>query len=240
MHHISVSICDDEAVERAYLSTLVRKWAETCGVSVQIMPYDSAESFLFDYEGTTAIDILLLDIQMNDLDGIELARKIRQHNDTMLIIFITGYSDFIAEGYDVSALHYLLKPVNETKLHEVLDKAIKTISNTPKPLILSIEGDTHHIPPTDIRYLEAQGHYVVIKTISRNSTKAEYRVKMNLSEIQKTLGNGFFRCQRSFIVGLRYVRKITRTAIVLDDTTEVPLSRGLYNAANQAVIDYFP
>ncbi len=240
MHCINISICDDEALERDYLSALVHKWAEHNVVLVQIFPYESAESFLFNHEEETVIDILLLDIQMKNLDGIGLARKIRQKNDIMQIIFITGFSDFIAEGYDVSALHYLIKPVNEVKLFEVLDKARKVLTDIEKPLVLNTDGETHCIPLSAIRYIEVQGHYLIIRTIGNNCDATEYKIKMNLSAIQKTLGNGFFRCQRSFIVGLRYVRRITRTAIVLDDMTEIPLSRGLYNAANQAVIHFFP
>ncbi len=233
--NISIAICDDEITEIQYLSMLVRKWADKHDFMVRLSCYESAESFLFQYEGDKDVDILLLDIQMKKLDGIELARKIRAENDSLRIVFITGYPDFISDGYDVSALHYLMKPVKKDKLFEVLDRAIKNIRQTEQSLFLSINGEMHRIPFSEIRYIEAQGHYVILRT-----TFHEYKTKMNLSVIQKTLDNGFFRCQRSFIIGFKYVRKITRTSVVLDDMTEVPISRDLYEAANQAFIKFFP
>ena len=82
--------------------------------------FPSAESFLFDYAEQKNYDFLLLDIEMPSMNGVELAQKIRQENNAVQIIFITGYSDFMAEGYEVSALHYLMKPVSFDKLSKVL------------------------------------------------------------------------------------------------------------------------
>ena len=117
---LNISVCDDERAEITYLTNLTRKWAEIRGISAHFSTFESAESFLFSYEDDKSTNLLLLDIQMKEIDGVELARRIRADNEAMQIIFITGYSDFMAEGYDVSALHYLMKPVNENKLFEVL------------------------------------------------------------------------------------------------------------------------
>jgi DNA-binding LytR/AlgR family response regulator len=86
----------------------------------------------------------------------------------------------------------------------------------------------------DILYAEAQGHYIALHTASETIS-----TKMNLSEIEESLGAGFFRCQRSFIVNIRHIKKITRTAVVLSGGAEVPLSRDKYDAANRAVIDFY-
>lgn len=133
---INITLCDDECAEVIYLATLVRKWAAERGVDVRLSDYESAESFLFAYEDDKMVDILLLDIQMKSIDGVELARQIRKHNETMQIIFITGYPDFIAEGYDVSALHYLMKPVNGDKLFKVLDKAAERSKKVERILLV--------------------------------------------------------------------------------------------------------
>jgi DNA-binding LytR/AlgR family response regulator len=172
---------------------------------------------------------------MGGQNGVELARDLRKTDEKLVIIFITGFSDYISEGYDVSALHYLMKPVKEYKLFEVLDKAVKNLTQKNKSLLLTVDGEMYRIALSEIRYIEARDHYVVIRTVSQ-----EYKTKMNLSEIEKSLDNSFFRCQRSFIVNLKFVYKITRTFIVIDDMTEIPLSRNLYEAANQAVIRFFP
>lgn len=82
-------------------------------------PSPPGESFLFRYEEKKDYDILLLDVEMKAISGMELARRIRRENDSVQIVFITGYPDYISEGYDVSALHYLMKPISAGKLSEV-------------------------------------------------------------------------------------------------------------------------
>ena len=118
-----LAVCDDEERQIQYLAALVRDWAEQSGRMVSIRPFFSAEEFLFQYEEEKDYDILLLDIEMGNTNGVELAKRIRQENDAVQIVFITGYPDFIGEGYEVGALHYLLKPVSGEKLNQVLDRA---------------------------------------------------------------------------------------------------------------------
>lgn len=231
---LHIAICDDERIEIDYLKTLISRWAKECGIAVQISEFDSAESFLFGYDEDKSVEILLLDIQMKAMDGVELAKRIRKDNEAMQIIFITGYPDFMAQGYEVSAVNYLLKPVSAENLFPVLERARKNLNKKEKSLFFTVGDEMCRIPLSEIRFIEAQGHYAVIHA------DCCYKIKTNLSEVQTMLDQGFFRCQRSFLVNLRYVRKITRTAVILDDSTEVPLSRELYDAANQAMIRFFP
>ena len=232
---IKIAVCDDESRQAEYIKMLVNKWSEFMLAKVQVTMFASAENFKAALSDGKEFDILLLDIQMNGQNGVELAKELRESDDKLIIVFVTGFSDYISEGYDVSALHYLMKPVKEDKLFEVLNKAVKNLRQINKSLAVTIDGQTYRLPLSEIRYIESQDHYIVIRTVSQ-----EYKTKMNLSEIEKSLDNSFFRCQRSFIVNLKFVYKITRTFIVLDDMTDIPLSRNLYEAANQAVIKFFP
>ena len=97
----AVGTCDDLAADRDHLAALVRQWAARAGHTVKIAAFFSAENFLFHYAEEAAYDILLLDIEMGAMDGVSLAKKIRQKEDTVQIVFITGYSDYIAEGYEL-------------------------------------------------------------------------------------------------------------------------------------------
>jgi DNA-binding LytR/AlgR family response regulator len=232
---INIAVCDDEHQQTEYIKNLVAKWADENNIKITIDMFGSAENFKSAWSENKLFDILLLDIEMDGQNGVELAKELRQSDTKLAIIFITGFADYMSEGYDVSALHYLMKPVKEDKLSEVLDKAVKNLTQSNKSIMLTVDGEIYRILLSEIRYIEAQNHYVTVKAVSR-----EYRAKMNLSEIEKSLDNSFFRCQRSFIVNLRFVYKITRTMIVLDNMAEVPISRDMYEAANQALIKFYP
>ena len=129
-----VAICDDSDADRRYIMNMVRSWASAAAHEVQIDGFPSAESFLFRYAGESDYDILLLDIEMGAMDGVTMAKELRKSNDTVQIIFITGYSDYISEGYEVAALHYLMKPVKEEKLCLVLDRAAEKLAKNERIL----------------------------------------------------------------------------------------------------------
>jgi DNA-binding LytR/AlgR family response regulator len=230
---IHTAVCDDEAPEREYLRSLTEKWAKDRNRRVGISCFDSAEAFLFAYDQDKSFDILLLDIQMKAVDGVTLAKRLRAEGSGLQIVFITGYPDFMAEGYDVSALHYLIKPVSEQKLFEVLDRAVNQMKVSARTVLLPLHEGNLRLPADEIVYAEAFSHSIELHTVSRTFT-----LKITLRDLESLLGEGFFRCHRSYIAGLRHVRKVTRAAIVLTDDTALPLSRRLYDAANQAFIRF--
>jgi DNA-binding LytR/AlgR family response regulator len=170
---------------------------------------------------------------MGGQNGVELAKEIRKSNNKLVIIFITGFTDYMPYGYDVSALHYLVKPVNEEKLFEVLDKAVGNLGKNIETLAVKENRKDILIPLGDIIYIESSLNFIVIHTI-----KEQYKVKMSLAEIESKLGSSFFKCTRSFIVGLRYVHIVTKKEIILGNGVIVPLGRGLYQDINDALIKY--
>lgn len=228
-----LAICDDNQADVIYLSSFLEKWAEKEEKALKIESFPSAEAFLFQYEEEKSFDILLLDIEMGDMNGIELARKIRRENHLVQIIFITGYMEYVAEGYDVEALHYLLKPVTEEKLYGVLDRAAERLKSKEKELCLTLPGSVTRIALCEIRYLEVRRNYVTIHGAE------DYTVKKTLNELEEELDGSFCRTGRSYIVNLHFVKKITRTQVILKDGREIPLSRNCYEKMNQAVIQYF-
>lgn len=228
-----LAICDDNQADVIYLSSFLEKWAEKAEKALKIESFPSAETFLFQYEEEKSFDILLLDIEMGDMNGIELARKIRRENHSVQIIFITGYMEYIAEGYDVEALHYLLKPVTEEKLYGVLDRAAERLKSKEKELCLTLPGSVTRIALCEIRYLEVRRNYVTIHGAE------DYTVKKTLNELEEELDGSFCRTGRSYIVNLHFVKKITRTQVILKDGREIPLSRNCYEKMNRAVIQYF-
>lgn len=228
---IRIAICDDEPAQHKYLQELIDIWGKKNGHIVSVRTFDSAEAFLFTYSEDKSFDILLLDIKMKSMDGVALAREIRKDNDTLQIIFITGFTDYILEGYEVSALHYLTKPVNERKLLETLDRALARLQAPFRMLLFQKSSGNIRIPADDIYFAEAFSHHVTLHTKDE-----QLEFNMRLADMEKKLGDGFFRCHRSYIVGMKHVRKVTRTAIVLESGISIPLSRALYDKTNQIFI----
>ena len=230
---LNIAICDDEQNQIQYIKDIVSAWAETSGHFPAFAEFPSAEAFLFDYDENQNNDILLLDIEMAKMNGIDLAKKVREGNNRVQIVFITGYPDFMSEGFEVAALHYLMKPVKKEKLFSVLDRAVENIAKSPRFLLLPMGKETLRVYAEDIRYAESDGHYILLHV-----GKETHRLRMTIPEIEKELGEGFFRTGRSFVVGLKYVVRITKTTVYLEDGTEFPLGKGLYDDMNKALIRY--
>ncbi|WDV45681.1 LytTR family DNA-binding domain-containing protein [Clostridiaceae bacterium M8S5] len=229
---IRIAICEDEKAEREYLKLLINRW--DTDKKATIKSFESAESFLFHYAEDKSFDILLLDIDLKEMDGIELAKHIRSENESIQIVFTTGLPDFIAQGYDVSALHYLMKPIRECSLFCVLDKAVKNISKSNKSIIVNVDGETIRLMVNSIMCIEAMSHSVIITTTNEN-----YTVKKSMKEMIILLNDDFIKCHRSYFVGLKHIKKITKTDIILDNDTKVPLSRRQYGTVNQTFINYY-
>ena len=229
-----IAICDDSDVDRQYVLNMVNHWASSANHMLHTDTFTSAENFLFHYADESDYDILLLDIEMGAMNGVDLAKTIRKINDTVQIVFITGFPDFIAEGYEVSALHYLMKPVSEEKLHAVLDKAAANLAKSEKRLCITHDRQTDFIPLSQITYIEAQKQYVELHT-----SDVLYRMKSSLADIESKLDEYFFRCQRSFIVNLRYVIRIKNDCVVLKNGAEVPISRGMAKKIGKEIIRLF-
>lgn len=225
-----IAVCDDCDADRQYVSALVAHWASASGRLVHIDTFPSAERFLFHYAEGSDYDILLLDIEMGAMDGVAMARRLRKSNDTTQIIFITGYSDYIAEGYEVAALHYLMKPVKEDKLNSVLTRAVEKLSKNERVLCFESSGETVRVAIYRIRYADVHGNYVTIHS------ESDFIVKMTLGELEKQLDERFYRVGRSCIVNLSQISRVTKTEIRLSDGTAVPLPRGAYDGINRAII----
>lgn len=225
-----LAICDDEASVIEYVTSIVTDWAKKQQHDVQLRTFSAAESFLFSYEEENDYDILLLDVEMGQMDGVSLAKSIRKTNKTVQIVFITGYSEYISEGYEVSALHYLMKPVKEEKLFEVLNRATEKLEKNERILTMKLSGEMIRIPFHEIRYIDVNGNYVTIHG------KSDYTVKKTLGDMQKELDERFFKVGRSCIINLNIVQRVTKTDAYLSDGSSIQLPRGAYEPLNRAII----
>ena len=229
-----VAIVDDSNTDAEYVQSILEVWAKERQAGVQVQQFTSAENFLFHYAEDKDWDILLLDIEMGAMDGVTMAKRVRQDNEAVQIVFITGFADYISEGYDVSALHYLMKPIKQDKLFAVLDRAVAAMRKTERVILLPVGGEMLRLPVGHVQYVEAFSHTVAIVTGTDT-----IQVKMPISEIEKMLGDGFIRSHRSYLVGLRHIARLSKTEVVLDNGKSLPLSRSAAAPVHKAFISYY-
>lgn len=233
MEDCTVWICDDEPQQAGFLQRLTADWAKRRAFKLHITQYHSAEELLFAYDADKRVDILLLDIELPGISGMELARRVCQSDRQLQIVFVSGYSDYLADGYEVEALHYLLKPVSAQKLDAVLDRALERLDARGRSLLVESDEGLCRLPLSEIRWLEVMGNYVTIHA------GRDYTLRKPLKDLEPLLDESFFRTGRSFLVNLRFVKEVTRTQVTLTDASTVPLSRRRYDAIHHAIISYF-
>lgn len=227
-----IAIVDDSEKDAEFVQGILNDWASQRQIAIHSEIFPAAEPFLFRYAADKAWDILLLDIEMTGMDGVSMAKRVRQSNAAVQIVFITGYCDYIAEGYDVEALHYLVKPVNPGKLLTVLDRALEKRKQQERCLNLEILGEMVRLPFYDIRYVDVHQNYVTVHA------KQAYTVKRALGDLQQEQDTRFCRVGRSMILNLKYIQRVTKTEVHLSDGTVLPLPRGAYEPLNRAIIAY--
>lgn len=230
---LKIAICDDDNNQIEYLSGVVSAWAGKNRRAIEIKTYSSAKAFLFDYSEEKDFDILLLDVEMPGMSGVELAKTVRRENSTVQIIFITGYYEYFSDGFDVSALHYLIKPADESKLIPVLNRAAANLTYRQRSVLLTSPDGDIKLSLADICYVESENVHVAVHTVN-----GVYRSRITLAKFAEQLDETFIKVHRSYIVGLKYIKKITRTDITMLNGDIVPISRGMYDEAHAALIKF--
>ena len=231
---VNIAICDDSNSDADYISKLLLRWSDQQRVIIKTEFFPSAESFLFRHSEDRSFDILLLDIEMRKMDGVTLAENIRSTDNELKIIFITGYPEFIAKGYDVRALHYLIKPATEEKLFPVLNRALSEIEFCRNYVIFKTENGNLRIDSKQIVCAEAFSHSIRITAL-----KGEFDITKTLSELASDLGEGFVRCHRSYLVGLAHIAVLSKNELTLDSGRVIPISRNSAAEVHRAFVNYY-
>ena len=227
-----IAVCDDEEAQRILLTKYLQEWAKQQNILLEVVPFLNAEGFLFCWTEDKAFDLLILDIEMGEINGMELAMKLREQYADIPILFVTGYESYMAQGYEVSALHYLLKPIHKEKLFQVLDKFQKTQKPEDK-LLLQTENGSIFILPLDVWYVEATGHQSVVYTSNR-----QCKIKHSISEVKDLLQKKscFIASHRSYLVNMQHVSAIVKSDLIMDNGVKLPISRGMTKQVNEAFI----
>lgn len=227
------AICEDEPQQADYLQTLLRQWQRRQpGLQLGIRQFTDAAAFLACRQ--PVFQLLLLDIQMPGMNGMQLARTLRAQGDPVQIVFITGYAEHMGEGYEVEALHYLLKPIEPPRLFTVLDRALTALRQQRAAILLpTVGGSERRFFLDEVRWLEAFSH-----TLQLHTAAGAVEIPLTMEAAQQRLGAAFFRCHRSYLVNMGCVCQVRRDGLLLDDGACLPLSRRLYRQAGQAFLHF--
>ena len=185
-------------------------------------------------------DILLLDIDLGQgkMTGMDLARQIRKKDSKLTIIFITGLFEYISEGYDVQAFHYLIKPIEETKLFEILDRATAVSKSKEESLLLENESGVQLIPYSHILYAEAFSHSIALYHKKNDQIICQY-FRMSMTELEQKLpSTDFYRCHRSYMIHLNHIQKLNKGEVLLDNEATIPVSRSKEKLLYETFLNY--
>lgn len=232
---LKIAICDDEQPIMEYLKNLTEKCTEA-----QVDMFSNGEELL---SYSTDYDIILLDISLNrnntagDLNGMEVAKKIREKSN-VIIIFVTALKEYVFEGYDVGAFHYLLKPIDERKFMEVMDRAVNQIKRekNAEPLIIRTDGNYIKIPVNNIVYAENQARKIILHT--KNMKEDTYSFYEKMDVLESRLGDSFFRSHRGFLVNMKEIVRYDNANIELKNGDKVFLAKQKYNDFVTAYMNY--
>lgn len=217
---ISIAIIDDCEDDRKLLTGYCEKYQAEKGISLKIHEFSSGLNFIEDYE--PIYDAIFLDISMPHMNGMDVARKLREKDETVTLIFLTSLAKYAVEGYEVNARMFLLKPLSYLRLSIEMDKILQIQKQQEQnSLVLNTGDGVMRILTKEVYFLQSDKHYVVFHTEHGN-----IRVRGRLSDFEKMLDeNHFIRCNNSCVVHLDYIRKINSELIEMMDNSTVSISR---------------
>lgn len=230
----NIAICDDQMICAETLELSVRKIMDETKKQYNIDIYTSGKELLSVLGmGKNMYDLLLLDIIMGEeeMNGMEVAKAIRTNDDTTTIVFVTSSTDFILDGYSVRALQYLIKPVDEKILREVLTYELN--SKTGSSIVFKEKDATKRVAPSDIVHIETSGRNVKVVLVND-----EFNAYNKISDVEKILpAADFIRCHQSFIVNINNISEIRHGEAISVKGDSIPISRTQWAAVKKMFIE---
>ena len=214
-----IAICDDNALQRELLAEILQAFYRRSCEKLDIMEYDCGEAVIMDVEEEEwEVDLLFLDIQMPGINGIETARRLRELECSTKIVFLTATADYALEGYDVQASGYLVKPVDQRKLCDLLQHIFW---KTQRKRIEIKCGRQYRYPCCgDILYIESTNHRATIYLSDGSSINTIEK----LSTLKERLDDPhFLQCHQSYLVNMQYIADIFKN-VILQNGKEIPIS----------------
>ena len=235
---MNLAICDNETSHISHISKLLTTYCKERMRSMEWSSFQTGFALLAALDQGEVFDAVLLDIYMDDMNGMEVAKRIRAINSSIHILFLTSSPLFAVESYTVEALDYLLKPIIQERLFISLDRLVARIADTAEHgfTVKDTEGQVTKVLWKQLMYLEAMGHYVVLHHANGTSTKTH----MAFSSLLETLlsQKEFVQSHRSYVVNLRYVHRIGTHELVMLNGTRIPLPKSRHQQLSDRFRDF--
>lgn len=232
---MKIAICDDEIQFINTICPLLEKWAEKHNIRLTLYPFTNGDDLIASQQ-RECMDLIILDVIMPLLNGIDTARELRNITPSVPIIFLTSSVEFAVDSYEVKAFHYLIKPVEPVKLFNCLDDFLKLYNSSKITFTAQTTDGFCKIVLADVDYLEAQNKKVLVH--HSNGNTIEICELFSKCEEIFSLKNGFYRCHRSYIVNLSNIERFSKTSIVTARNKVIPISRNRYVVFKEAYFHY--
>ncbi|WP_303017148.1 LytR/AlgR family response regulator transcription factor [Holdemania massiliensis] len=217
---MNIAYCEDEKIQKEILEELLCRWGK-----VNLVWYESAEQMLFECDGRYPFDLIILDIQMRNQNGMELARQIRRDDPQVPLLFLTATKEYVFEGYEVNALRYLIKPIQPSQLFAILGEIQ---ASTKRSILLN----GNRIDLNALVYVEAEAHYCHL--VFEDHRQKE---KIGIRELKTMLDDSFVMIHRSYLVNIAKVDQIRREELSAGSFT-LPVARSQLKTVSEAFIEY--
>lgn len=227
---MKIAVCDDEWIQLQATKAQLEEAYKSLDLRIDV--FQDGRQLIASTE-KTGYDLIILDIEMPGIDGLSVARKLRELDQETALVFLTSHLEYALKGYEVNALRYLTKPVKKEQLTEIINHLIEKNSEARK-ILLKAEDEMVMVSVRDILYMEACNQDIRIVTGDR-----EYLRRYNIRDYEEQLNPYFFvRCHRSYLVNLSHIARIAGRDIVVDNQDIIPLSRTREKSVKEALILY--
>ena len=217
---IKFAICDDEPVMVRELASYLARYLEEHEVTAySVSSFSNGRALL---EAVDGFDVIFLDIQMEEPDGMETARLLRRQGDHSLLIFVTVLRELVFDAFQVEAYDYLTKPLDTARFARTMDRALRTLEQrTTASIVIQQGSGCQVVPLSDVVYCEVLGRKVYLH--KKDGTVTGYYDR--LEQLERRVDRRFFRCHRSYLVNLDYVRGCQTGQVLLSQGERIPVSR---------------
>lgn len=215
---MNIAVVDDEKLILKQIGGLIEKQMPNCCLDT----YVTGDELL---GAGKRFDIVFLDIQMDGMDGIETAKRLRKRQGDIVLIFVTGNREYVFDALDLYAFHYLLKPVDENKFREVLERAAEEVGKKKEKRFLFLKKRNLTLDQADILYIESRAKKVEIHT---DGFKDIIEIYATMEELEGQLGEDFYRCHRSYIVNMAHITEYDNGTITITNGDNVYLTKKKY------------